>query len=99
MFRSIPPVTVDRRARTVAFAHEEESAAAAAAVCLISVVKGDIAFKSRVVGLDEVDSLLIGTAAVAPLSVAFDPANRSSGVRVAPVPDTRCFVVPACEHP
>src|SRR5262245_32596605 len=90
---AIAPVCIQSRAGTLPFAHQEETATFAPAVLLRGVVKGKIPLKAFRRGLREVDSVLVGTAAVAALTVAFDSLNRARRVGIARIPDAGRAVV------
>src|SRR5262245_57555543 len=66
---SISPVAADGAARTLAFAHDEKAAPLAAAGILGRVVQREVPLEPLAVGFDEVDTVLIGPPAVAPLPV------------------------------
>src|SRR5215510_6296123 len=84
--RSVAPVSVDRTARTLPLAHDEEATALAAAGVLRRVVQRKVAFESFAVCLDEVDSVLVRPPAVTPLPVPLDPLHRPRRVGIACIP-------------
>src|SRR5262245_22268232 len=96
--RSVPPVAVNRAARTLAFAHHEEAAALAAAGLLRRVVQREMPLESLAVRLDEVDAVLVRPTAIAPLAVPLDPLHGSRGVGVACVPDAGSGLILTEQH-
>src|SRR5580692_3244614 len=98
MFRPISPVPVNCRARALPFAHEKETAPSTPVRFLWRLVQRQVSLVARYAALDEVDSVLVGTAAVASFTVSLNPPNSVSCVRIACVPYASCRIVFSEQH-
>jgi hypothetical protein len=87
MFRSVAPVAIDGRPRTLPFAHQEEPAAIASARLAVRVEERKVTLEAGEFGLHKINAVLVRPSAVAPLTLALHTPYRGGCVGIARPPD------------
>jgi hypothetical protein len=98
VFGPIAPISVKSGSRTLSLAHQKEAAIAAAAGLLRGGVQRKVPLVSGLAALDKINSIFVGSSAIASLTVPLDSLNGLRRVRVAGVPNARSAVVLAEQH-